>query len=295
MRHPFFPWARGGFSLVELLMVVSIIAVLASMLLPSLALVRAQAKAASCRNNLRQISACFYAYTNDNESQLPVGWKTASGTVIWDDLLSDYDGRDLPDGTAGSLLNTKTANYLQMTGVDSAQMRLYRMYVCPAETARYPGDPNATPVGEKNRFLRTYAMNRAWDGSTGAGDNSQIKGLYGLNATGTGADWSTSINAINNLGNVILLAEIRYIWGRLGGSLGAVIDNANSTGTGNSPGGMISQVQLSAGIGNRTPLHGTKWNYLFCDGHVETLQPAQTVSTGVALTAPVDAQSRWAR
>ncbi len=61
---------RSGFSLVELLVVISIIALLASFLLPGLARAREYAYATSCKNSLRQIGIGFLICGSENRGRL---------------------------------------------------------------------------------------------------------------------------------------------------------------------------------------------------------------------------------
>jgi len=56
---------RAGFTLVELLVVVSIIAILIAMLLPAVAVVKHQAKIVQCSSNMRQIGMMYLVYEND--------------------------------------------------------------------------------------------------------------------------------------------------------------------------------------------------------------------------------------
>ncbi|NOX60244.1 MAG: prepilin-type N-terminal cleavage/methylation domain-containing protein [Planctomycetes bacterium] len=64
---------RSGFTLVELLVVVSIIALLISILLPSLKRAREQSKLVVCKSNLHQIGMGILLYADDNRSLIPRG------------------------------------------------------------------------------------------------------------------------------------------------------------------------------------------------------------------------------
>lgn len=62
---------RGGFTLVELMVVIGIIAILMAMLLPAVKRAREQAQLTYCQNNLRQIGLAIQMYANDNKDRFP--------------------------------------------------------------------------------------------------------------------------------------------------------------------------------------------------------------------------------
>jgi prepilin-type N-terminal cleavage/methylation domain-containing protein len=75
---------KKGFTLIELLVVVAIIALLISILLPSLARAREIAKRAVCASNLRGVGQAMKVYSNDNTDWFPC--------APFDDTTSDTEG-----------------------------------------------------------------------------------------------------------------------------------------------------------------------------------------------------------
>ena len=74
--------ARRGFTLTELLMVLGLIALLASLLMPVIGKVRAAAQNASCLSNLRRMSVAWSLHVAENHGQFPeYVWHTPTGTA----------------------------------------------------------------------------------------------------------------------------------------------------------------------------------------------------------------------
>ncbi len=70
-----------GFTLVELLVVISIIAILISLLLPALQEARMASYGVVCASNLRQFGLAVQEYANANEDWIPPGWALANDWV----------------------------------------------------------------------------------------------------------------------------------------------------------------------------------------------------------------------
>jgi prepilin-type N-terminal cleavage/methylation domain-containing protein len=61
----------AGFTLIELMVVIAIIAILAALLLPALSKARERVEGISCLNNTRQLVLAWQLYTDDHEGFLP--------------------------------------------------------------------------------------------------------------------------------------------------------------------------------------------------------------------------------
>jgi len=142
----------GGFTLLELLVVIAVIAVLASMLLPALARAKDKAKAITCLTNLRQWGVAAHLFAADNQDLLPKDGKITS------DSTNDAWYIDLPRALG-------VATYHEIPWRTNTTMSLGRsIWICPANTNRGTGN-NVFHYAENPNINKTGA----------AGSGNQVK------------------------------------------------------------------------------------------------------------------------
>jgi prepilin-type N-terminal cleavage/methylation domain-containing protein len=113
-----------GFTLVELLVVIAVIALLAAMLLPALARARGKAYSTQCLSNLKQVGVALQLYTDDNHEFLP--------GPVWAGARASYDQNSNDE------LIWRIATYLGSPS-PCADTKVAQAFVCPAYWRQAPG------------------------------------------------------------------------------------------------------------------------------------------------------------
>jgi prepilin-type N-terminal cleavage/methylation domain-containing protein len=137
---------RGkGFTLVELLVVIGIIAMLISLLLPALKRAREQAQRTACAAQLRQLTAAVVAYGVENRGRVPTGERNGGPGQGEHCVWVSSATYDAINHYLGAAQGKSTADYVQ----SPTRSRIEQTFCCPniwdSEGADMPY--YAAPVG----------------------------------------------------------------------------------------------------------------------------------------------------
>jgi prepilin-type processing-associated H-X9-DG protein/prepilin-type N-terminal cleavage/methylation domain-containing protein len=133
-----------AFTLVELLVVIGIIALLISILLPSLSKAREMGKSVKCLSNLRQLGMATVGYANEGKSYLPYPTTTQGEQVLWFNCVDPYLQKlSPPSGRTGVASNREYSPFKQCVVFDEFD----------------GGVQNSGGQNQNKEFARTYKMN----------------------------------------------------------------------------------------------------------------------------------------
>lgn len=145
---------KKAFTLIELLVVVAIIALLISILLPSLSRARELAKRAVCASNLRGLGQAMVIYANDNTEAYPAhavnptyaGTVPATTSVRWVTFLST--------NLTSNTINPTTGSFEAFANSSHPSRSLFMMIIGGQST---PGQFICPSSGDQEDTLRNFA------------------------------------------------------------------------------------------------------------------------------------------
>ncbi len=255
---------KKGFTLIELLVVVAIIALLISILLPSLARAREITKRAVCASNLRGIGQGMKVYSNDNYDWFPTSPfnDTTSGTNTNGVSFFEYMGFNLMSQlTTANYDNAHPSRSLFMVVIDGTCTA--KQFICPSS-------------GDSEDDLRNYVGSQ-WRAAQLGQDRYDFRG-YNTLSYGYQLPFGPKAKPNENLDPRMALCADKGPYFQAGASLpwpGDVKDGAGPLGLGNqitiaATADLILKADMEKFKNYNSRNHAMEGeNVLFVDGHVD--------------------------
>lgn len=137
---------KQNFTLVELLVVIAVIAILASMILPALRSALDKARAIQCTSNQKQLGTATFLYTDDNKGYMPTSSQEYfSLTPSWATFIWSYTTREPI---------VSDFAYLRQLPSGSYEPKL-SMFVCPAVMDPFKPSVEMKHIGRNKYFSVT--------------------------------------------------------------------------------------------------------------------------------------------
>lgn len=141
----------AGFTLVELLVVVAIVAILAAFLFPVFSRARQRARQTACLSNLRQLALATFQYAQDSDDHYPYGGDPSDlDTTSWQYW---QQGKYWPD------ILQMQANHQSLPNVMAGYIKDTRIWECPDDNGfKVGGSFEDLPLDAGSSCFRTFGM-----------------------------------------------------------------------------------------------------------------------------------------